>query len=188
MSNSELNSENMVWMDLEMTGLDPDVNQILEIATIITDKNLNELALGPAFVIHTPLGVLQAMDEWNTRHHSDSGLWQRALESSTTIEHAQAETLSFIKAWVPERKSPLCGNSIGQDRRFLVRGMPQLEAYLHYRNVDVSTLKELAKRWAPAIAAGHIKRNEHLALADVRESIDELRYYRRFMGELAGIG
>lgn len=181
-----IDSENMVWMDLEMTGLDPDTNQILEIATIITDKNLNELALGPVFVIHTPLSVLSGMDAWNTSHHLSSGLWQRALDSTTSIEQAQAQTLAFIKSWVPERKSPLCGNSIGQDRRFLVRGMPELEAYLHYRNIDVSTLKELAKRWAPAIAAGHIKRNEHLALSDVRESIEELRYYRRFMGELAG--
>jgi len=181
-----MDSEHMFWMDLEMTGLDPDVNQILEIATIVTDKNLNELALGPVLVIHTPLSVLSSMDAWNTSHHSASGLWQRALESNVSLSDAQAQTLAFIRSWVPERKSPLCGNSIGQDRRFLVRGMPELEAYLHYRNVDVSTLKELAKRWAPAIAAGYIKRNEHLALSDVRESIEELRYYRRFMGALAG--
>jgi oligoribonuclease len=185
-ASAQIHASNLVWMDLEMTGLDPDSCQILEIATIITDSQLNELATGPVLAIHTEAATLQAMDDWNQTHHRASGLWQRALESTVTLAHAQAQTLAFVQAWVPLRCSPLCGNSIGQDRRFLVRGMPELEAYLHYRNIDVSTLKELAKRWAPQVANGLQKKGAHLALSDVRESIEELRYYRRFMGPLGG--
>jgi len=178
---------NLVWMDLEMTGLDPDRDSILEIATVITDAELNEIALGPVFAIHHPLARLQAMDDWNRRQHSASGLWSRALESQVTIEQAQAATLAFLQEHVGLRKSPLCGNSICQDRRFLYRLMPQLEAYLHYRNVDVSTLKELARRWAPGIFSNLKKQAAHLALADIRESIAELKYYRQSMGALGGL-
>lgn len=176
----------LIWIDLEMTGLDPDTDQILEIATLVTDADLVEIACGPQFAIQTPLSRLQAMDDWNCTHHGQSGLWQRALESTTTLVQAQAQTLEFLRAWVPERSSPMCGNSICQDRRFLARGMPELEAFFHYRNLDVSTLKELARRWAPSVFGSFSKKGAHLALSDIRESVAELRHYRQFMGVFGG--
>ncbi len=177
----------LIWIDLEMTGLDPDTDQIIEIATLITDSELNELAVGPELAIQTPLAKLEAMDDWNRSHHAASGLWQRALASTVTLAMAQAATVAFLRDWVAPGVSPICGNSIGQDRRFLARGMPELERYFHYRNLDVSTVKELAKRWAPAVAAGLVKQGAHLALSDIRESVAELRYYRKFMGVLGGV-
>ena len=170
-----------------MTGLDPDTDQIIEIATLITDSELNELCLGPELAIQTPLAKLAAMDDWNRSHHGASGLWQRALTSTVTLAMAEVATVAFLRDWVAPGVSPICGNSIGQDRRFLARGMPELERYFHYRNLDVSTIKELAKRWAPAVAAGVVKQNTHTALNDIRESVAELRYYRRFMGVLGGV-
>jgi oligoribonuclease len=169
--------DNLVWMDLEMTGLDPEVDTILEIATIITDGNLNIIAEGPSIVIHQPDARLDGMDEWNTTHHGASGLTARVRASRTTMAEAEQQTLEFVRQYVPERTSPLCGNSIHQDRRFLVPYMPELEAWMHYRNIDVSTIKELARRWYPAIKAPP-KQGEHLALADIRESIAELAFYR----------
>lgn len=183
-----LNESNLIWIDLEMTGLDPDADSVIEIATVITDKNLNVLAEGPEFAIHHSLQRLNAMDDWNRSHHGASGLWQRVLESNVDAAAAEAATLRFVAAWVPTGKSPICGNSICQDRRFLVRCMPQLERYFHYRNLDVSTLKELARRWNPGLLEGFSKQGTHTALSDVRESIAELRYYRQFMGALAGTG
>ncbi|HKJ82963.1 MAG TPA: oligoribonuclease [Mariprofundaceae bacterium] len=173
-------SENshMVWMDLEMTGLDPDRDTILEIATIITDKELNPIAEGPSLVIHQSQKKLDRMDAWCREHHGASGLSDRVLASEVTMQQAESQTLDFIRDHVPERASPLCGNSIHQDRRFLVRHMPTLEAYIHYRNVDVSTVKELVRRWYPDLPAPE-KQGAHLALDDIRESIEELRYYRR---------
>ena len=177
----------LIWIDLEMTGLNPDTDQIIEIATLITDDELNELAVGPEFAIQTPLAKLEAMDDWNRSHHSASGLWQRALASTVNLATAETATIAFLREWVALGVSPICGNSIGQDRRFLARGMPELERYFHYRNLDVSTVKELAKRWAPAVAAGMVKQGAHLALSDIRESVAELRYYRQFMGVLGGV-
>lgn len=169
---------NLIWTDLEMTGLDPQQDQIIEIATVVTDLNLNVLAQGPVFAIHQSDAVLNAMDEWNTRHHGDSGLTQRVRESRVNAADAERETLDFLIQYVPAGKSPMCGNSICQDRRFMARLMPELEAFFHYRNLDVSTLKELARRWKPEIARGFVKKGAHLALDDILESIDELRYYR----------
>ncbi len=160
-----------------MTGLDPEHDTIIEIATIITDGELDIIAEGPSLVIHQPDHVLDAMDEWNTSHHGDSGLTARVKASTLTMHAAEQQTLDFIKQYVPPSISPLCGNSIHQDRRFLQPYMPELEAYLHYRNIDVSTIKELARRWYPNSTAP-IKKAEHLALADIRESINELRWYR----------
>jgi oligoribonuclease len=173
-----LDSQNLIWIDLEMTGLDPDNDLIIEIATVITDKNLNVLAQGPVLAIHQSDAALAAMDDWNQQHHGQSGLIGRVKAS--TINDAEAEhlTIEFLKQWVPENTSPICGNSIGQDRRFLYRYMPKLEAYFHYRNIDVSTLKELAARWAPEIKDGFNKVSSHQALDDILESIEELRYYR----------
>jgi oligoribonuclease len=170
--------QHLIWIDLEMTGLNPDTDLIIEIATIITDKNLNILAQGPVLAIHQSDAALAAMDDWNQQHHGQSGLIERVQAS--TIDDAEAErlTLEFLQQWVPENTSPICGNSIGQDRRFLVRYMPKLEAYFHYRNLDVSTLKELAARWAPEIKDGFNKVSKHQALDDIVESIEELRYYR----------
>jgi oligoribonuclease len=176
----------LIWIDLEMTGLDPDHDDILEIATLVTDGDLNELAVGPVLAISTPLERLQAMDEWNRSHHGRSGLWQRALESGVSLATAEQQTLDFLKTWIGERVSPMCGNSICQDRRFLHRQMPMLEGFFHYRNLDVSTLKELARRWAPKVFSGLVKTGQHQALEDVRESVQELQYYRQFMGELGG--
>ena len=170
--------DRLIWIDLEMTGLDPDRDRILEIATLVTDAQLNELATGPVLAIHQPESVLAAMDEWNQTHHGASGLLERVRKSTVDERQAEAETLAFLRRWVPEGASPMCGNSICQDRRFLYRHMPRLEAYFHYRNLDVSTLKELARRWAPEVAAGVKKQGAHLALDDIRESVEELRYYR----------
>ncbi|MCW8829316.1 MAG: oligoribonuclease [Gammaproteobacteria bacterium] len=172
------NNDNLVWIDLEMTGLDPDNDRIIEIATIVTDAHLNTLAEGPVLAIHQPEPVMERMDEWNRSHHGGSGLWQRVRESRTDEAQAQRETLAFLAQYVDPRKSPICGNSICQDRRFLARWMPQLETFFHYRNLDVSTLKELARRWSPEVYNGFKKQNSHQALDDIRESILELRHYR----------
>lgn len=171
-------TNNLVWMDLEMTGLDPDHDIIIEIATIITDSELNILAEGPNIVVHQPDEALEAMDEWNTTHHGESGLTARVRASQVSMAEAEQQTLDFIRRYVPEGSSPLCGNSIHQDRRFLVRYMPKLESYVHYRNIDVSTIKELAKYWFPDDKAP-IKQAEHQALSDIRESINELIWYRQ---------
>ncbi len=178
----------LIWIDLEMTGLDTQNDQIIEIATIVTDSDLNELATGPALAISTPESVLQSMDDWNTRHHSDSGLWERCLKSTITCAEAERQTIEFLSLWLEQGVSPMCGNSICQDRRFLSRLMPQLENWFHYRNLDVSSIKELASRWAPEVLQGHKKENRHEALSDIRESIVELKYYRQFMGEIGGQG
>ena len=172
-------SSNLIWIDLEMTGLDTSADTIIEIATIVTDKWLNELAVGPVLAVAKEPAVLEAMDEWNTRQHRASGLWSRVLESEVTTAEAEARTLAFLDSWVDAGASPMCGNSICQDRRFLAREMPALERYFHYRNLDVSTLKILAQLWAPDVAAGFVKESEHLALADIRDSIAELDWYRR---------
>jgi oligoribonuclease len=170
--------ENLIWIDLEMTGLNPDTDRILEIATLVTDKHLKVLATGPELAIHQPESVLADMDDWNTEHHTRSGLWERVLASTVSEAEAERDTLAFLREYVPERASPMCGNTICQDRRFLVRHMPALEAYFHYRHIDVSTLKELARRWAPAVLEGDKKESAHRALADIEESVGELRHYR----------
>ncbi|HHG4878246.1 oligoribonuclease [Pseudomonas aeruginosa] len=172
------NPQNLIWIDLEMTGLDPDRDVIIEMATIVTDSDLNTLAEGPVIAIHQPEEILAGMDEWNTRQHGQSGLTQRVRESTVSMAEAEAQTLALLEQWVPKRSSPICGNSICQDRRFLYRHMPRLEGYFHYRNLDVSTLKELAARWAPQVRESFKKGNTHLALDDIRESIAELRHYR----------
>lgn len=167
----------LVWMDLEMTGLDPARDTILEIATLITDSELNIVAEGPEIVVRQPLARLQAMDAWNREHHGKSGLWDKVLASTVELAQAEARTLDFIRAHVGAKESPLCGNSIWQDRRFLAVCMPDLDAYLHYRLIDVSTIKELVSRWYPAAKYGK-KKGNHRALDDIRESLDELRHYR----------
>jgi oligoribonuclease len=179
-------SERLIWIDLEMTGLDPDTDVIIEIATLVTDKNLNVLAEGPELAIRQPLSVLEAMDDWNRNTHQKSGLWHRVLDSQTTVAQAEAITVDFLSHWVAANKSPICGNSICQDRRFLARGMPRLERYFHYRNLDVSTLKELSRRWSPDLLEGFVKVGAHTALSDIRESVKELAFYRQFMGKLGG--
>lgn len=171
-------NQNLIWIDLEMTGLNPDTDLIIEIATVVTDKNLKILAQGPVIAVHQPNEALAAMDDWNQKHHGQSGLIGRVKASNTSAEEAEQETLAFLKQWVPERTSPMCGNTIGQDRRFLYRYMSVLEAYFHYRSIDVSTLKELAARWAPEVKDGFKKNSSHQALDDILESIAELRYYR----------
>ena len=171
--------DHLIWIDLEMTGLDVDHDRILEIATIITDSDLNILAEGPVLAIHQSEEVLATMNDWNVQHHTKSGLVARVRQSDFSEVKAQATTLEFLGQWVPAGKSPMCGNSICQDRRFLWNYMPQLEAYFHYRNLDVSTLKILAQRWAPNVASGINKSSEHQALQDIRDSIEELRYYRK---------
>jgi oligoribonuclease len=171
-------AENLAWIDLEMTGLDPFKDHILEIATIVTDAELNVLAEGPVLAIHQPEAVLAALDDWNTRHHGQSGLLERVRNSAVTEAEAEAVTLAFLQRWCVPKQVPLCGNSICQDRRFLARCMPRLEAFFHYRNLDVSTLKILARLWAPDVAEAVKKQNKHQALDDIRESIAELRHYR----------
>lgn len=172
------NDDNLIWVDLEMTGLDPDTDTVIEIATIITDAELNILAEGPVRAIQCEQKLLDGMDEWNQTHHGASGLLKRVQESQHSMMDAQADTIEFLKDWVAGGKSPMCGNSICQDRRFMVRTMPELEAYFHYRNIDVSTIKELVRRWQPDIANSFRKKNTHLALDDIRESIAELQVYR----------
>lgn len=176
-----MHAENLVWIDLEMTGLDPQSDYIIEIATIVTDKALNILAEGPVMAVHQSDEVLNSMDEWNQNTHGQSGLIQRVRESVFTEVDAEQATIQFLQQYVPPNTSPMCGNSICQDRRFLARCMPELEAFFHYRSIDVSTLKELAKRWAPNVVASVEKDSRHEALADIRDSIAELRHYREFM-------
>ena len=171
----------LVWMDLEMTGLYPEKDRIIEIATIITDQHLNIVAEGPVMAIHQSDTLLDQMDDWNQNTHSETGLIERVRNSSITEDQAEQRTLAFIREYVPKNTSPLCGNSICQDRRFLYPYMPNISNYLHYRNLDVSSLKELAVRWRPEIMAGFEKRNTHKALDDIKESIQELKYYRRTM-------
>jgi oligoribonuclease len=171
-------ASNLIWIDLEMTGLDTQNDRIIEIATIVTDANLHPLAEGPVLAIHQTQEILDAMDAWNQRTHGESGLIERVRRSSCDEAKAEAETLEFLRQYVPAGASPMCGNSICQDRRFLARIMPRLEAYFHYRNLDVSSLKELANRWAPSLMEGFKKDGRHLALDDVRDSIAELQYYR----------
>ncbi len=178
--------ENLVWIDLEMTGLDPDSDLILEIATVVTDKHLVVLAEGPMLAIHQSDAVLNGMDEWNTRQHTSSGLVERVRESSITAAEAEQQTLDFLREYVEPNISPMCGSSICQDRRFLVRLMPELAAFFHYRHLDVSTLKILAQLWAPDVAGKFEKASTHLALADIHDSIRELRYYREHLIDLPG--
>lgn len=170
--------DNLIWIDLEMTGLDPDNDYIIEIATIVTDANLNVLAEGPSLVIHQPDAVMDNMNEWCIRQHGQSGLTQRVRDSSVTEREAEQQTIAFLAEYVDKGASPICGNSIGQDRRFLNRYMPELENYFHYRNLDVSTIKELARRWKPELLKSFTKKGSHLAMDDIRDSIAELQHYR----------
>jgi oligoribonuclease len=172
------NEMNLVWVDMEMTGLEPETDRIIEVAIVITDMHLNVLAEGPVLAIHQSDATLDAMDSWNKGTHGRSGLIDKVKASTISEEQAEAELIAFMKQWVPAGKSPMCGNTIGQDRRFMVRYMPKLEAVFHYRNVDVSTLKELCRRWKPEVVSGFKKAQKHTALADILESIEELKYYR----------
>jgi oligoribonuclease len=172
------NDMNLVWLDMEMTGLDPDNDRIIEVAVVVTDADLNILAEGPVFAIHQSDETLDKMDAWNKGTHGKSGLIDRVKASTVDEAQAEEQLIAFLKQWVPANKSPMCGNSICQDRRFMARGMPKLEAFFHYRNLDVSTLKELCRRWKPELASGFKKHQKHTALADIVESIEELRYYR----------
>ncbi|MBO1254603.1 oligoribonuclease [Alteromonas sp. 5E99-2] len=172
------NDLNLVWIDMEMTGLDPETCVVMEIATIVTDSQLNVLAEGPVIAIHQPDEILDGMDEWCTATHGKTGLTQRCRDSLVSEAEAEAKTIEFLQGFVGKGKSPLCGNTIGQDRRFMVKYMPVLEEYFHYRNIDVSTIKELVKRWQPSAAEGFKKKGVHLALDDIRESIEEMRFYR----------
>ncbi len=180
------NDDNLIWIDLEMTGLEPDHDTIIEIATIVTDVNLNSLAEGPVLAIHQADSVLAKMDEWNTRQHGQSGLTERVRQSTVTMAQAEAQTIAFLQGYIGPGKSPICGNSICQDRRFLARWMPDLERYFHYRNLDVSTIKELASRWRPDVLAGVRKKGAHLALDDIRDSIQELVHYRETFFDMGG--
>lgn len=175
------NHEHLIWIDLEMTGLLPESDQIIEIATVVTDKELNVIAEGPELAIHQPEEVLARMDAWNQKQHGNSGLIARVRSSRMTLTEAERQTLLFLTTHVPPGASPMCGNSICQDRRFLARLMPELEKFFHYRNLDVSTLKELARRWMPSLLSGYSKQSAHLAKADIYESISELRFYRERM-------
>lgn len=170
--------DNLIWVDLEMTGLDPDTDRILEIATVVTDKHLTVLAEGPVLAIHQSDRTLEAMDEWNTNQHGSSGLTARVRASTVSEQEAEQDTLAFLRNYVDQGQSPICGNSICQDRRFLIRHMPELAAYFHYRNLDVSTLKILTQLWQPELAGRFEKQSTHLALADIHDSIRELRFYR----------
>lgn len=169
---------NLCWLDMEMTGLNPDTDKIIEVAMIITDKNLNVLAQSEVYAIHQSDDVLNSMDAWNTATHGRTGLTERVRASTYREADAEAALLDFMRQWLPEKTTPMCGNTIHQDRRFMARHMPELEAYFHYRNLDVSTLKELARRWHPAVYKGVVKKGSHKALDDILESIEELRYYR----------
>ena len=169
---------NLVWLDMEMTGLDPDKDRIIEIAVVVTDSQLNALSEAPVLVVRQPDAVLEAMDDWNKSTHARSGLIDKVKASTLSETQAEEQLLAFLAQHVPGKTSPMCGNSICQDRRFLARYMPRLEAYFHYRNLDVSTLKELARRWKPDVAKGPVKQGKHEALADIHESIEELKYYR----------
>lgn len=180
------NANHLIWIDLEMTGLDPMKDRIIEIATIVTDQELEIVAEGPSLAVHQDEKILTAMDEWNTEHHSNSGLWQRVLDSDISVKDAERLTIEFLQEHVPIHSSPMCGNSICQDRRFLAKTMPKLENYFHYRQIDVSSIKELIRRWNPQLLDGFSKTGQHLALADVEESILELKYYRQFMGDIGG--
>ena len=175
------NENNLIWIDLEMTGLDTQNDYIIEIATIVTDSELNELAEGPMLAIHQSDAIMDGMDEWNTNQHGKSGLTERVKKSILTVQDAEHKTLEFLRKYVAKGASPMCGNSICQDRRFMARLMPELEDFFLYRNLDVSTLKELAKRWSPEVAKGVVKSGAHLALDDTRDSINELRYYREHL-------
>ncbi|MEH2922557.1 oligoribonuclease [Samsonia erythrinae] len=179
-----VDENNLIWIDLEMTGLNPERDRIIEIATLVTDANLNVLAEGPVLAVHQPDSQLALMDDWNVSTHGASGLIDRVKASTTDERAAELETLAFLQQWVPAGKSPICGNSIGQDRRFLFRYMPELEAYFHYRYLDVSTLKELARRWKPEILTGFKKQGTHQAMDDIRESLAELAYYREHFLQL----
>jgi len=172
------NEMNLVWVDMEMTGLDPDNDRIIEVAVVVTDADLNVIAEGPVFAIHQSDATLDKMDNWNKGTHGKSGLIDRVKASTVSEADAEAQLIAFLKQYVPANKSPMCGNSICQDRRFMARGMPKLEAFFHYRNLDVSTLKELCRRWKPELASGFKKHQKHTALADIIESVEELKYYR----------
>lgn len=172
------NKDNLIWIDLEMTGLDTFNDQIIEIATVVTDKELNILAEGPVIAVHQPQTLLDSMDEWNTNQHGKSGLIERVQKSDYNEARAELETIDFLESFVPKGASPMCGNSICQDRRFLARCMPRLEDFFHYRNLDVSSLKELAQRWSPDTVKQFSKKGSHLALDDILESIEELKFYR----------
>lgn len=175
------NSNNLIWLDLEMTGLDPDTDHILEIATVVTDRYLEVIAEGPVFAVHQSQATLAKMDDWCTKQHTSSGLCQRVLDSDTSLAEAESKTLEFLNKYIHGGKSPMCGNSIGQDRRFLYRYMPNLEKFFHYRNFDVSVLKIIAKNWYPDVAKSYRKKTKHQALSDIYDSIDEMRYYMKHL-------
>lgn len=181
------NNQNLIWIDLEMTGLEPEQDRIIEIATVVTDAHLNILAEGPVIAVSQPKALLDGMDAWNTKQHNQSGLVKRVLESDLGDSQAEQLTLKFLKQYLDKGKSPMCGNTICQDRRFLYKYMPELAAFFHYRNLDVSTLKELAIRWRPELLAGVVKESKHLALDDIKDSINELIYYRQHFINLSEV-